>query len=248
MENKTSCYTSSELIKYALKKGHSPVDLFAGIEDKRGILENSHEWIDYATMQKLTKNFENNGGNLYKAAIESLRESNSNLGQKVAEQTASIRAQNAELERANAQLRESERMKGILTGALVHDIKNHIFSIASDVRALSREPGCSPDSQSILSHAAFSCSSAMSLAANMLDIGKMEEGKLIVAAKPVEFEQLKSMLMRYMQNVFFSEKRIAVSVEPPSFPLCFSADHYLLDRVCRTSSPMRQCIRRKTAK
>jgi K+-sensing histidine kinase KdpD len=231
MENKTSCYTSSELIKYALKKGQSPDNLFAGIEDKREILENSREWIDYGTMQKLTKNFESGGGNLYKAAIESLRESNSTLEQKVADQTASIRAQNAELERANAQLRESERMKDLLTGTLVHDIKNHIFSIASDIRALGREQPCTTESQRILSHATYSCSSAMSLAANMLDIGKMEEGKLVVEPQPVEFEALKTMMGRYVQNVFFTEKNISVIIIPPTFSLWFMADHYLLDRV-----------------
>jgi signal transduction histidine kinase len=231
MQNKTSCYTSSELIKYALKKGQSPSTLFAGIEDKREILENSLEWIDYTTMQTLTKNFESGGGNLFKAAIESLREANSNLNQKVAEQTASIRAQNAELEKANAQLRESEHMKGILTGALVHDIKNHIFSIASDVRALTKERGLSNESQGILNHAASSCSSAMSLAANMLDIGKMEEGKLVLQATPVEFGVLKVILERYAQNVFFAEKNIKVRIEPPSFVLNFTADFYLLDRV-----------------
>lgn len=167
-----------------------------------------------------------------KAALSGkLQELNINLEAKVAEQTANIRSKNLSLEKTNSQLRESERMKDLLTGALVHDIKNHLFSMTCDVRAINSMGGCPDSAQSILRHTASACSSAMSLAANMLDIGKTEEGKLVVEKKPVDFSKLREILDRYTGNVFFSERNIDVQVEPPQFELRFEADHYLLDRV-----------------
>ena len=46
------------------------------------------------------------------------------------EQTADIRLKNEELQKTNIQLIQSERMKELLTGALVHDIKT-ICSVSS---------------------------------------------------------------------------------------------------------------------
>jgi K+-sensing histidine kinase KdpD len=133
--------------------------------------------------------------------------------------------------KSNQKLRESERMKDLLTDALVHDIKNHIFSMACDVRALKGIEGCTKEVYAILSHTTSACSSAMNLASNMLDIGKMEEGKLIVNKQPVDFNRIKAMLSRNVQNVFFKEREISVTIEPPDFTLTINADHYLLDRV-----------------
>ena len=162
---------------------------------------------------------------------ETLQDLNSNLERKVAEQTSDIRSKNEILVKTNVQLRESERMKDLLTGTLVHDIKNHIFSIASDVRALNDIEGFTQDDHEILVHTSSACSSAMSLTANMLDIGKMEEGRLVIELEPVDFPRIQTMFSRYVQNVFFKEKKITVRVDPPDFDLTFDADHYLLERV-----------------
>lgn len=162
---------------------------------------------------------------------ESLTELNLTLEARVTEQTKDIRLKNMELEAANKQLRESERMKELLTGALVHDIKNHIFSIASDVRTLGKLDGYPPEASEILRHTSSACTSAMSLASNMLEIGKMEEGRLLVELQPVNYQNISFILNKYTGNVFFAEKNIEVTVTPPTFDLSFQADHYLLDRV-----------------
>jgi two-component system cell cycle sensor histidine kinase/response regulator CckA len=64
-----SCYITSLVIKYCRQKAFDVNTLFKGIEDKIEILENPHEWIDYTTLIQLTNNFEQSGGNLYKAGI-----------------------------------------------------------------------------------------------------------------------------------------------------------------------------------
>jgi K+-sensing histidine kinase KdpD len=160
-----------------------------------------------------------------------LRSLNVDLERRVAEQTASIRSANDSLQKTNFQLRESERMKELLTGALVHDIKNHLFSMTCDVHAIDGIAGVPGEATDILRHTASACSSAMSLAANMLDIGKMEEGKLVVEKSRVEFGALEAILDRYTGNALFRERQVTVQMEPPQFPLSFEADRYLLERV-----------------
>jgi PAS domain S-box-containing protein len=136
-----------------------------------------------------------------------------------------------QLENEKNKLKESERMKSLLTGAIVHDIKNHLYSMACDVNAINRISNCPDEARSIIRHTLSACSSGLSLAANMLDIGKMEEGRLVLKKNVVDFSVIQEMLNRYTQNVFFSEKSIAVEVLPPRFSLHFDADHYLLDRI-----------------
>ena len=65
-----SCFSSSLLIKYAKDHQFDIKALFNGIEDKKNILENQHEWIDLDTWNKLAQNFERIGGNLFQAGIE----------------------------------------------------------------------------------------------------------------------------------------------------------------------------------
>ena len=65
-----SCYITSLFLKYAQQKGFNLNILLNGIENKKDILENPHEWIDLATLNQLIKNFERMGGDLYNAGIE----------------------------------------------------------------------------------------------------------------------------------------------------------------------------------
>jgi PAS domain S-box-containing protein len=69
-EKETSCYSSSLIIRYAFQKNLDQIALFKGIEDKREILENRHEWIDLKTWNMLATNFENAGGDLFNAGLE----------------------------------------------------------------------------------------------------------------------------------------------------------------------------------
>lgn len=66
----TSCYSTALVIKYARERGYPEEKLFEGIEDRRTLLENQHEWIDLQTQIKLMENFEFAGGNAYKAGNE----------------------------------------------------------------------------------------------------------------------------------------------------------------------------------
>jgi signal transduction histidine kinase len=156
--------------------------------------------------------------------IESYRLLNQSLEQKVTDQLRDISL-------VNERLRNSERMKGLLTGTLVHDIKNHIFSIASSLKTLENAHVDAEGAEAVAS-AQASCSSATSLAANMLDIGKMEEGRLVVSPERLDAQQVCRILSQYTTSRLFDERGIQVDCAVPqegAFALC--ADKYLLDRV-----------------
>jgi GAF domain-containing protein len=56
--------------------------------------------------------------------MEKYKQLNRDLDSKVRQQTHDIMEKNRQLEAANIKLVESERVKGVLSGTLVHDIKN----------------------------------------------------------------------------------------------------------------------------
>jgi two-component system, cell cycle sensor histidine kinase and response regulator CckA len=70
IKKEASCYSTSLLIKHAQSEHINADDLFKGLEEKRDILENRHEWIDMASWIHLFKNYENAGGDLFKAGVE----------------------------------------------------------------------------------------------------------------------------------------------------------------------------------
>lgn len=70
LPREVSCYNSAWGIKYAHEKGFTDKQLFAGIEDRKDILENPREWADLKSAIKLLENFEKAGGNMFQAGID----------------------------------------------------------------------------------------------------------------------------------------------------------------------------------
>jgi PAS domain S-box-containing protein len=70
IKKEASCYSTSLLIKHAQSEHITTGDLFKGLEEKKYILENRHEWIDMASWIRFFKNYENAGGDLFNAGIE----------------------------------------------------------------------------------------------------------------------------------------------------------------------------------
>jgi len=64
------------------------------------------------------------------------KELNAHLQQKVQDQTKDIMEKNIQLEESNLKIVDSERMKNLLSGTLVHDIKNYVAGIEGNVKLL----------------------------------------------------------------------------------------------------------------
>jgi len=156
---------------------------------------------------------------------------NEHLSQQVAAQTEDIRNKSLQLEEANLRLMESERMKGILSGTLVHDIKNYAAGISGNVEYLSRRIGQDQKSRRIIDVVGETCSDISSLASNLLDIAKMDDGKMVVRADTLDCGFFEAMCEKFGRGTLFEEKEITPRVILPGRDVEVFADVYLLERV-----------------
>jgi signal transduction histidine kinase len=163
--------------------------------------------------------------------VNQYKELNTHLQQKVNDQTKDIQEKNQQLQESNLKFVDSERMKNLLSGTLVHDIKNHVAGIEGNIKLLGMK---FPDQQKIQRTVAIvsnCCVDIISLTSNLLDIAKMEEGKLNVKKEFLRLENLLEMLEPYNNNGIFSERKMSIEVKLPAEPFAIEADGYLLGRI-----------------
>jgi two-component system sensor histidine kinase KdpD len=164
--------------------------------------------------------------------MEEYKHLTAHLENKVKEQTGAINDQNEILHATNLKLIESERMKGLLTGTIVHDIKNFAAVISGNITLLSYRHGDDPKTMRSVDLAIGSCSDIVTLASNLLDISRMEEGKLTVQPQRIYFEEIAAIAQKFGGNVLFDERKIAVTITPaPDREFSVLADPYLMERV-----------------
>ncbi len=164
--------------------------------------------------------------------MEEFKRLNRNLEKKVKEQTSDIEEKNKELQNFSVKVIESERMKDILGGTIVHDIKNYTSGIEGNATLLARQYPNDPKILKTSRIISDCCLSIVSLASNLLDIGKMEDGKLTLKKEMLTRSVLFDMADQLKHNVMFEEKGIAVSVVDNTSDLfAVEADFYLVERV-----------------
>lgn len=163
--------------------------------------------------------------------VNNLRKLNSDLEQKVKIQTRDIFNQKNQLEQYTLKLLESERMKDILTGTLVHDIKNYVAGIEGNLKVLLRKYGEEPKTIRNIHNAQDSCHDIINLASNLLDIGKMEEGKLEVRPQLIGSKELLVIIDKFRKDPLFEDKGIRVVYPDLTSEFYIEADLYLLERV-----------------
>ncbi|NLW29855.1 MAG: AAA family ATPase [Fibrobacter sp.] len=163
--------------------------------------------------------------------VEKYKQLNRDLDKKVKQQTQDILEKNHQLEIANLKLVESERMKGILSGTLVHDIKNYAAGIEGNLQYLGRRLENDPKIKRIVDMVCETCSDIVSLASNLLDVAKMDDGKLLIRAENLQFGYIEGMILKFTGNSLFEEKNITLKINSPVEPFVIKADVYLLERV-----------------
>ncbi len=156
---------------------------------------------------------------------------NEELQAQVRSQTNDILTKNQQLETANLKLIESERMKGILSDTVVHDIKNYAAGITGNLTVLQRRFEQDAKAQRILDVVSETCSDIASLASNLLDIAKMDEGKMVVREEPLGYPFFEAMAEKFGKGALFDEKGIAPKIFPPDEDFRISADVYLMERL-----------------
>jgi|WetSurMetagenome_2_1015567.scaffolds.fasta_scaffold00027_10 serine/threonine protein kinase/signal transduction histidine kinase/tetratricopeptide (TPR) repeat protein len=164
--------------------------------------------------------------------MDSVKRLNRTLERQVREQTKDIEEKNKQLQENNVKIVESERMKGLLAGTIVHDIKNYTAAIEGNAALLKRQ---FPNDAKILRTCRMvseGCTGIVSLSSNLLDIGKMEEGKLVLRMVALTGADIFSLASPLEKNVMFDEKNITVAhVDNSNGLFGIEADIYLVERV-----------------
>ncbi len=136
------------------------------------------------------------------------------------------------VEREHRELLEIERNKDQLTQMLVHDFKNPISTVITAVEEVieahaSRLPG---PASSLLQLAQDEAQHLLHLAANILDVRKMQSGKLRLTRGPVAPDGLKHLLELALADVGGPSHRQVRYSLPADLPT-FDADSEVLRRV-----------------
>jgi len=126
---------------------------------------------------------------------------------------------------------EVERLKDDLTNMVVHDLKNPVNGIAMMIQLALRKGHDLPEPQrQYLHHIERTCREMMRLIQNLLEISKIEEGKMPVAREPIVLAEMVDEVAREYGPVAEQagrRLRIAVGTDlPPA-----SGDRALLKRV-----------------
>lgn len=171
-----------------------------------------------------------------KEAERQIQEYNERLERVVRERTAELHDTNQvltdqrnQLQKANRELRELERLKRDLTHMVIHDLKGPLAEIVSNLDMLRYEP-LSDNQQEVLESAEFGGHEMSRMIANLLDISRMEENKLEVKPALVYAESLLGDLARrYTPLARLKDVRIAIDVPAGLDPL--GTDPLLLERI-----------------
>ncbi len=163
--------------------------------------------------------------------MQKQKEFNEELQQQVTSKTDDIVHKNQQLEEANLKLIESERMKGILSGTLVHDIKNYAAGITGNLIYLGRRMEHDEKAKRVIDVVCETCSDITSLASNLLDIAKMDDGKMVVREEILDYRFFKEVACKFGRSTLFEEKEIIPEIIPPDEDFTIGADVYLMERL-----------------
>ncbi len=129
------------------------------------------------------------------------------------------------------QMEQYERIKDSLTHMIVHDLNNPLMAISGRLQLLKMdEENFSEEQKENLSLAFLATKDLKAMIGNLLDINKMEEGKLTV--RPKEF-QLKDLAVEVVgeMRIIAQEENISVSLDVDAEMPNISADKELIGRV-----------------
>ncbi|MEW6219272.1 MAG: ATP-binding protein [Thermodesulfobacteriota bacterium] len=99
-----------------------------------------------------------------------------------------VKRQEATLKKRNEELRRHEAMRAELVKMLVHDLKGPLAEVVANLDILSYS--VADENREFLEAAQIACERAVRMATNMVDVGKIEDGKLSLLLQPVQVPDL----------------------------------------------------------
>lgn len=135
------------------------------------------------------------------------------------------------LEEKNNKLKDLEIKKEKLTYMIVHDLKNHIQEIMAYSEYLYKNSGIKNEKfQRMFQHIFLSSHNISEMTMNMLEIGKIEEGKIKINYYPVIVGDILKELLNKM-SIKIQNKNIEIIMSLPEELPPMKADKHLLSRV-----------------
>lgn len=135
-----------------------------------------------------------------------------------------------EVQESHKKITELEKLKDSLTQMIVHDLKNPLGVILLGTDVLEKKANLSEEQKSLLHHARTSGQQMLGMIQNLLDISKMEEGKLRLHLSPVALDVIATEIMDTLKTNGLAEAKTLTLAVEPNLP-AINADEDLLRRV-----------------
>ena len=158
-----------------------------------------------------------------------LAESQVHVLEEAATAVAQERRQRQELELLNQSLRQLEAHKDQLTQMIIHDLKNPLTALIGFLELL-RMDRLTQDQRVLLENALRSGKNLSDLIGDLLDIGRIEEGRLELERIPLAPCDLLVECAAQMRGWLAQENKTIRVEAPPDLPL-LNADYRLMRRV-----------------
>ncbi len=154
----------------------------------------------------------------FKRMENTIREYSQSLEQKVAERTAelsqahdALMAEKELLSRANAELRRLEKLRQDLTAMVVHDMKGPLAEMMGNLDLMGYDT-LTEMQQEALDLASLGADDLLRMIMNLLDIGRLEEGRLKIKPEAFTFGELaQQALAKFSTMLGFKELAASVS-------------------------------------
>lgn len=210
-----TAFGSESIAVQAMKQGADDY-LIKPLEEWR-ILPMIEENLEKARLRRLARRL-----------VTRLRNSNKRLMEK----HRALQAQNAEVQEAYRRLQEAEEMRQQMVSMVVHDLKNPLNVMLLSIDLLAADFGelLSEEQRDILRSTNDASQQMLRLITNLLEVQRLEDGKMPVDRKPLDVNALLRMTVRQSQPLA-ERKSIELSLTlAESLPLVL-ADVELTSRV-----------------
>lgn len=162
---------------------------------------------------------------------------------------ASLKRSKKALEKKNLQLRKLEKLRTDLFNMLIHDLKGPISEMVANLDILSYT--ISEENRPFVESAQQGCSALQAMVSNLLDIARLEEGRLELVFEKIDPEDLVAEALGRLVRTGKARELSFEQVFPPQADhRRFSADRGVLLRILQNLltnairySPERQAIR-----
>ncbi|MBI4379080.1 MAG: GAF domain-containing protein [Nitrospinae bacterium] len=135
-----------------------------------------------------------------------------------------------ELKRKNDELLELQRLKEDLTSMIVHDLKGPLGEIMSNLDILTYNQNLSSEDREVLDTSIQGCVNLLGMVMNLLDISKMEEGKMRLNREEFNLSELIQGKIKNM-NVLAIQKEVRIKANLSHNTILITSDKEIVERI-----------------